>query len=485
MFRSATRVAMNSGHEGPCQAPGATSGRPVNMHQSTPQAHSAKGRVALPHVLDKNQSRRSRVTQRGPGSALPAVCSAALQPPACVARAAQLASGRWLQCSHAQPIRHACRPSAWPALCTPRPGTTVHRPVAGHPRRPDAAGRRHQQRQDNPAAPAGRRAARQRPHHAGRPVHRRWRSGLASRGVLDRPARRCRDALTPVEVMAAQRALHPGLMAAAWQRHLQGFDLAPHLGKAMYQLSTGSRRKVALALALSARRHADVAGRAHRRAGQAGHRLAGAGAGRGRRAARPGLADRQRLGAGRPAAAGGHRDALTEDRGCRGRAQGCGSSRRTRRPSRQRSSRPADRAGRGRFSYSIRRPGFCFVASAASTKAASMTKATPQRLSRNSVDTAHPIEASRGHERRSLFASMSISAANRINLSTCACKRSHNGAPWHPGSLAACRNGPVVANVQVSASPSCRSPPAGTPSRHPLHRWWREAGDPLCHDAPR
>lgn len=60
------------------------------------------------------------------------------------------------------------------------------------------------------------------------------------------------DALTPVEVMAAQRALHPGLMAAAWQRHLQGFDLAPHLGKAMYQLSTGSRRKVALAVALSA-----------------------------------------------------------------------------------------------------------------------------------------------------------------------------------------------------------------------------------------
>jgi ABC-type transport system involved in cytochrome c biogenesis ATPase subunit len=60
------------------------------------------------------------------------------------------------------------------------------------------------------------------------------------------------DALTPPELMAAQRARHPGLDAAAWQRHLVGFDLAPHLGKPMYQLSTGSRRKVALAAALSA-----------------------------------------------------------------------------------------------------------------------------------------------------------------------------------------------------------------------------------------
>jgi ABC-type transport system involved in cytochrome c biogenesis ATPase subunit len=60
------------------------------------------------------------------------------------------------------------------------------------------------------------------------------------------------DALTPGELMAVQRTRHPGLMDAAWQRHQQGFDLAPHLGKAMFQLSTGSRRKVALAAALSA-----------------------------------------------------------------------------------------------------------------------------------------------------------------------------------------------------------------------------------------
>ena len=59
------------------------------------------------------------------------------------------------------------------------------------------------------------------------------------------------DSLTPAGLMAAQRSLHPGLDAAAWQRHLAGFDLLPHCGKAFYALSTGSRRKAALAVALS------------------------------------------------------------------------------------------------------------------------------------------------------------------------------------------------------------------------------------------
>jgi ABC-2 type transport system ATP-binding protein len=60
------------------------------------------------------------------------------------------------------------------------------------------------------------------------------------------------DALRPDELMAAQRALHPGLDETAWQRHLDAFELQPHRAKAMYMLSTGSRRKVALAAALSA-----------------------------------------------------------------------------------------------------------------------------------------------------------------------------------------------------------------------------------------
>jgi ABC-2 type transport system ATP-binding protein len=59
-------------------------------------------------------------------------------------------------------------------------------------------------------------------------------------------------AMRPDALMAAQQALHPGFDASAWQRHLAGFDLAPHLAKTMAQLSTGSRRKVALAAALSA-----------------------------------------------------------------------------------------------------------------------------------------------------------------------------------------------------------------------------------------
>ena len=59
------------------------------------------------------------------------------------------------------------------------------------------------------------------------------------------------DDLTPAGLMAVQRGLHPGLDEAAWQRHLAGFDLLPHRGKPFYALSTGSRRKAALAVALA------------------------------------------------------------------------------------------------------------------------------------------------------------------------------------------------------------------------------------------
>jgi ABC-2 type transport system ATP-binding protein len=58
-------------------------------------------------------------------------------------------------------------------------------------------------------------------------------------------------ALTAAGVMAAARERHGALDEPAWQRHLDGFALQPHLAKAMFQLSTGSRRKVALAAALA------------------------------------------------------------------------------------------------------------------------------------------------------------------------------------------------------------------------------------------
>jgi ABC-2 type transport system ATP-binding protein len=58
-------------------------------------------------------------------------------------------------------------------------------------------------------------------------------------------------ALTAAGVMAAARERHGALDEPAWQRHLDGFALQPHLAKAMFQLSTGSRRKVVLAAALA------------------------------------------------------------------------------------------------------------------------------------------------------------------------------------------------------------------------------------------
>ena len=59
------------------------------------------------------------------------------------------------------------------------------------------------------------------------------------------------DALTPAGLMAAQRQIHPSLDESAWRRHLEGFDLVPHLAKPLYALSTGSRRKAGLATALA------------------------------------------------------------------------------------------------------------------------------------------------------------------------------------------------------------------------------------------
>jgi ABC-type multidrug transport system ATPase subunit len=60
------------------------------------------------------------------------------------------------------------------------------------------------------------------------------------------------NALTPAEVTARLRARHPRFDDDAWQQHLQGFGLGPHLAKPLFALSTGTRRKVWLAAALSA-----------------------------------------------------------------------------------------------------------------------------------------------------------------------------------------------------------------------------------------
>jgi ABC-2 type transport system ATP-binding protein len=71
-------------------------------------------------------------------------------------------------------------------------------------------------------------------------------------GVLDADDERL-DPLTPDGVMAGRRRRHGALDETAWRRHVDAFGLQPHLDKAMFQLSTGSRRKVALAALLAAR----------------------------------------------------------------------------------------------------------------------------------------------------------------------------------------------------------------------------------------
>lgn len=61
----------------------------------------------------------------------------------------------------------------------------------------------------------------------------------------DVTARACTDALTQSDA---------GFDTARWNALVEGFSLAPHLDKKMHMLSTGSKRKVWLAAALSANR---------------------------------------------------------------------------------------------------------------------------------------------------------------------------------------------------------------------------------------
>jgi ABC-type multidrug transport system ATPase subunit len=60
------------------------------------------------------------------------------------------------------------------------------------------------------------------------------------------------DGLTPAALRDVVQRRHPALDPADWQRHVDGFGLAPHRDKTLHMLSTGSRRKAALAAVLSA-----------------------------------------------------------------------------------------------------------------------------------------------------------------------------------------------------------------------------------------
>lgn len=62
------------------------------------------------------------------------------------------------------------------------------------------------------------------------------------------------DALTPRDCTATWREHDPGFDAARWSSMVEGFALGEHLDKRMDMLSTGSRRKVALAAALASGR---------------------------------------------------------------------------------------------------------------------------------------------------------------------------------------------------------------------------------------
>ena len=61
-----------------------------------------------------------------------------------------------------------------------------------------------------------------------------------------------RDLQTAGDVFAAMPAHHAGWNPQALQAHIAGLSLAPHLDKALYMMSSGTRRKVLIAAALAA-----------------------------------------------------------------------------------------------------------------------------------------------------------------------------------------------------------------------------------------
>ena len=61
-----------------------------------------------------------------------------------------------------------------------------------------------------------------------------------------------RDLQTARDVFADMPAHHAGWNPDALQAHIAGLSLAPHLDKALYMMSSGTRRKVLIAAALAA-----------------------------------------------------------------------------------------------------------------------------------------------------------------------------------------------------------------------------------------
>ena len=61
-----------------------------------------------------------------------------------------------------------------------------------------------------------------------------------------------RDQQTARGIFAAMPQFHAGWNADALQAHIAGLSLAPHLDKALFMMSSGTRRKVLMAAALSA-----------------------------------------------------------------------------------------------------------------------------------------------------------------------------------------------------------------------------------------
>ena len=74
-----------------------------------------------------------------------------------------------------------------------------------------------------------------------------WRSAVGWVDARDEAY----DDLTPAALRELLARRHPQLDRAAWQRQIDGFGLAPHAAKTMHMLSTGMRRKAALAAVLS------------------------------------------------------------------------------------------------------------------------------------------------------------------------------------------------------------------------------------------
>ena len=66
------------------------------------------------------------------------------------------------------------------------------------------------------------------------------------------PRDSARDLQTARAIFAAMPALHAGWNPDALQAHIAGLSLAPHLDKALYMMSSGTRRKVLIAAALAA-----------------------------------------------------------------------------------------------------------------------------------------------------------------------------------------------------------------------------------------